>query len=217
MTCGIKDRKNCSTLYKHNGTKIKQFIKRNALMDKFPKIETDRLILGKLSFDDIPKIIEYAGNKKIAETTVNIPHPYEEKDAIFWIHSANQGFEKKSQFIFGIKIKTMNEFIGGIGLKIKKRFNLAELGYWIAKENWNKGYANEAVEAILKLGFNELRLNKICAYHLIENPASGKVMIRNGMIKEREMKAQNKKGNADKTLIKYRLTRTEYETRMGTL
>ena len=58
-------------------------------MDKFPEIETNRLFLRKLSFKDIPKIIEFAGNKKVSETTLNIPYPYEEKDAIFWINSAN--------------------------------------------------------------------------------------------------------------------------------
>lgn len=188
---------------------------RQTLMDKFPEIKTDRLILGKLSFNDIPKIIEYAGNKKIAETTLNIPHPYEKKDAIFWINNAKIGFEKKTLFTFGIKIKHINEFAGGIGLNINKRFNLAELGYWIAEQFWNKGYATEALEAILKFGFNELSLNVICAYHLVENPASGKVMIKNGMIKEIETKDHHKKGNGDKTLIKYRLTRTEYENNMG--
>jgi len=182
-------------------------------MDKFPEIKTKRLILRKLTVLDIPQIVEYAGNSKVTEMTLNIPHPYEENDAIFWINSANQGFKNKTQYTFGIGIKSSNEFIGGIGLKVNARFNWAELGYWIAEPFWNKGYATEGVSALLAFGFEALKLNKIHASHLKENPASGKVMIKNGMIKEGELKDHTKKGDCYKTLIQYRLTRSEFGNR----
>ena len=180
-------------------------------MTKFPEIETKRLLLRKLSFKDIPKIIEYAGNKKVSETTLNIPHPYEEEDAIYWLNSSNIGFKEKKQFTFGIRTKIKDEFIGGIGLKININFQRGVLGYWIAEPFWNEGYATESVGGILKFGFNEIRLNKIYATHLIENPASGRVMIKNGMIKEGELKDHTKKGDSFRSLIQYRLTKIEFE------
>lgn len=180
-------------------------------MTKFPELETERLILNKITFKDIPKIIEFAGNIKIAETTLNIPHPYDEKDAIFWINNANDGFANKTQFTFGIRTLKYNKFIGSIGLKIHNRFQRAELGYWIAEPYWNKGYATESVAAILNFGFNNIRLNKIYATHLIENPASGKVMINNGMIKEGELIDHTKKGNSFKSLLQYRITKKEFK------
>ncbi len=173
-------------------------------MDRFPEIETNRLLLGKLTFKDIPKIVEYAGNEKVAETTLNIPHPYDEKDAIFWINSANKGLETKTQFTFGIRTKADDIFIGGIGLKLHTRLQRAELGYWIAEPFWNKGYASEAVEGVLKFGFTEINLNKIFATHLVENPASGKVMKKNGMVKE---------GDLFRGLVQYRMTKNEYENK----
>jgi RimJ/RimL family protein N-acetyltransferase len=180
-------------------------------MDKFPELNTDRLVLKEVSFKDIPKIIEYAGNKKVADTTLNIPHPYEEKDAIFWINTAMQGFRNKTQFTFGIRLESTSDFIGGIGLKVNSRFNHAEVGYWIAETFWNKGYATEAVKAILQFGFQDLNLHKIYAKHLLENPASGKVMIKNGMIKEGELKDHTKKGDSYRSLIQYRLTQIEFK------
>ena len=42
-------------------------------MLEFPQLETARLFLGKISINDIPKIIDYAGNQKIAANTLNIP------------------------------------------------------------------------------------------------------------------------------------------------
>lgn len=167
--------------------------------------------LEKITYSDIPKIIEYAGNKKVAETTLNISHPYQEEDAIFWINSACQGYKNKDQYTFGIRLKSTHEFIGGIGLKINLKFNRAALGYWIAESFWNNGYASEAVEAILKFGFDNLGINKIYAQHLIENLASGKVMIKNKMIKEGELKDHTKKGDIYRSLIQYRLTKEEYK------
>jgi RimJ/RimL family protein N-acetyltransferase len=182
-------------------------------MDKFPRLETNRLILEKLYFTDIPKIIEYAGNINIFKTTLNIPHPYGERDAIFWLNSANQGFENKTQYTFGIRIKSSHEFAGAIGLIINSRFDRAEMGYWIAEPFWNNGYATEGAKAIVKFGFEELNLNKIYATHLVENPASGKVMVRNGMTKEGELKEHVKKGKAYLSLFQYAITKSEYEVR----
>ncbi|RNL90322.1 N-acetyltransferase [Sinomicrobium pectinilyticum] len=176
----------------------------------FPRLETERLILGKIKEADISVIVKYAGNKKIAENTLNIPHPYTKEDAKFWVRNSNKGFENGTQFTFGIRIKPTNEFIGGIGLKIEPKFDRAEMGYWIAEKFWNNGFATEAVKAVLAYGFNGLKLNKILATHLVENSASGKVMIKNRMIKEGELKEHTKKNGVYQSLIQFRLTRTEF-------
>ena len=44
-------------------------------MEKFPQLNTERLILRKIQNQDIPKIVEYAGSINIAKSTLNIPHP----------------------------------------------------------------------------------------------------------------------------------------------
>jgi [ribosomal protein S5]-alanine N-acetyltransferase len=182
-------------------------------METFPELKTPRLCLGALSEADIPNIIAFAGNPKVAASTLNIPHPYKEADALFWINNAKQGFENKTIFTFGIRTHCPDEFIGGIGIKINQRFNRGEIGYWIAEPFWNKGYASEALGAVLKFGFEEINLHKIFATFLIENIASGKVMIKNGMIKEGELKDHTKKENNYRTLYQYRLTIDEYKDR----
>jgi len=180
-------------------------------MKEFPEIRTDRLILGELSAKDIPQVIEYAGDKLVSDSTFNIPHPYEEKDAIYWINLAHQGFANKSHYVFGIRLKATKQFIGGVGIGINKNYDRGVLGYWIGVPFWNNGYVTEAVKAILAFGFDDLQLNKIFAIHLPDNPASGKVMLKNGMIKEGEMKDHLKKGGKYLSVIQYRLTKAEYE------
>ncbi|MDZ7693857.1 MAG: GNAT family N-acetyltransferase [Balneolaceae bacterium] len=89
-------------------------------MDKFPLIETDRIRLRKPRVKDIPRIMEYADNPKVSDMTLNIPHPYQEEDAIFWLNMANKGFEGRLHFIFAICLLQTDEFIGGIGLRFNE-------------------------------------------------------------------------------------------------
>ena len=184
------------------------------------QLETERLLLNSLSYKDIPKIIEYAQNPKISENVINIPFPYFEKDALFWINMANQGRRTGEIYVFAIRSKLDIElyrklnFMGGIGLTIDKRNNKAELGYWIAEPFWNKNFMSEAVAKIIEFGFETLQLNKITSTHFLSNPASGKVMMKNKMVKEAEIKEHFKKGENYLDITQYRLTREEYKNGM---
>ena len=187
-------------------------------MRLFPSIETERLLLNQAKPSDIPDIVRFAGNKKLVEHTRTMPHPYFEEDAISWLHMANEGFKNGTQYIMAIRLKSNESFMGGIGLTLDLVNNRAELGYWVAEPFWNKGFATEAVGAIIKYGFEELNLNKIIAVYLPTNEASGKVMIKNGMVKEAELKdhdikrGTNAKNKTYVSLIQYRLTKTEFES-----
>lgn len=179
-------------------------------MNSLPIIKTERLLLRVPCAKDIPRIVHYANNEKIYSMTLNMPHPYHEKDAIYWINMANEGFEEKNHFIFAICKQSNDLFMGGIGLRLNTQFNHAELGFWIGESFWNNGYMTEATGKILEFGFERIGLHKIYATHMVNNPASGKVMINNGMVKEGEWVDHFKKGDKYHTVIQYRLTKDEY-------
>lgn len=185
-------------------------------MNKFPKIETERLLLTELSVDDISEIVHQASNKNISDFTQNIPFPYCEKDAIFWINAANQGFQNGSQYTFAIRKKGKNRFMGGIGIKVDKTHNRAEIGYWLGESFWGKGFITEASKSIIKFGFESLHLNKFTSSHLAKNPASGRVLENCGMVKEGELKMHLFKHSEYQNLILYGLTREEYEKKQST-
>ncbi len=87
-------------------------------MEYLPALETDRLILTAPQAADIPIIVAYAGNKNIADNTLNIPHPYAEKEAVYWLFLSNQGLINSTNYIFAIRLKTAHALIGDIGLTI---------------------------------------------------------------------------------------------------
>ena len=179
-------------------------------MINFPQIATERLLLGPLRASDLPTIVTHAGNRRVADPPLNIPHPYQEADAIFWINSAQQGFKRKSQYTFAIRLQATGELIGGIGLRLHATFDRAELGYWVGEPFWNRGYATEAAAGLLQFGFEQLGLHKIFATYLECNPASGKVMRKNGMVQEGILVDHTKKNGQYRTLVQCRLTKTEY-------
>ncbi|KEO72662.1 GNAT family N-acetyltransferase [Anditalea andensis] len=185
-------------------------------MECLPKIETERLILDELTAADIPYIVSYASNISISAHTLNIPHPYAEKDAIYWINLSIQGLKNKTNFIFAIRLKTSGEFIGGIGLTVDQKFSRAEVGYWIAQSFWNNGYTTEAAKSIIQFGFDKLSLNKITSSHFEKNPASGRVMVKCKMTKEGELKEHIHKNGLFHTLFLYGLTKSEYKTIIST-
>lgn len=169
----------------------------------FPIISTQRLILNQPDETDLETITEILNNKVYAENTLNIPFPYSKNDASFWIELARNGFRNEDQYIFAIRLKDNNQLIGGIDLGIDKKFNKAELGYWIDTEYWNNGYASEAAKAIIEFGFENLKLKRIFASHFDYNPSSGNVLKKIGMEKEGILKFHTKKNGEYQNHILY--------------
>jgi ribosomal-protein-alanine N-acetyltransferase len=184
-------------------------------MTDFPELTTERLKLRKIKLSDADSLLKYMNNKKISENILNIPYPYTEESVIARMNFIVQGFKNKERYVFSITFKdpessSGDELIGQIGLHLVEGHDRAEIGYWVAEPFWGKGIATESCAAILKFGFETLKLNKIYATHFTENPSSGKVLINNKMIKEAELKDQYKNNGVYKSVDQYRLTKQEY-------
>lgn len=160
---------------------------------------------------DAPRVQLLAGDKAIADTTLNIPHPYEDGIAEQWIGTHEGKFKKGELANFAVILKETDQLIGAIGLVINKRFNRAELGYWIARNYWNKGYTTEAAKRVLEYGFAERGVHKIHASHLKRNPSSGRIMEKIGMTKEGEFKEHVIKSGKYEDLIIYGITQKEWQ------
>ena len=158
------------------------------MTNKIQNIETERLRLRRFNPVDAPEVKRLAGDKLIAATTLNIPHPYEDGMAESWIETHLKEIDAGKLSNFAITLKDENQLIGAIGLHINPRFNRAELGYWVGVPYWNKGYCTEAACAVVKHGFEDLKLHRIFAHHIVGNDASGRVMEKIGMNFEGHLK-----------------------------
>ena len=71
----------------------------------------------------------------------------------------------------------------------------AEVSFWVTADRWGKGYMSEAVRSVVKYGFTTLNLNRLYAYHMVRNPASGRVLEKNRFTKEGVLRQRVKKWN----------------------
>ena len=92
-----------------------------------------------------------------------------------------------AQNVWAIVLKSSGKLIGCAGIIADpKRQNVRTrmIGYWLGEEHWGKGYISEAVQELLRYGFNTLHLNLISAYCYPHNLRSRHVLERNGFTYE---------------------------------
>lgn len=116
-------------------------------------IETERLLLREYTLDDVDKVVEYCNDPDMSRYMLHIPYPYKREDAINWINSHREYIEKDRLFNYAITDKDTGELLGTVSLSHNKENRNGEIGYWIGKKYWNKGYATEACKAIIQYAF----------------------------------------------------------------
>ena len=180
-----------------------------------PTIETARLVLRPFVPADAPEVQRLAGDRDVASTTLNIPHPYEDGLAEAWIESHAPAFARGERLTLAITGRDDGRLLGGISLRLVARHENAELGYWVGKPYWGRGICTEAAAAVLTYGFETLALHRIHASFLARNPASGRVMQKIGMTREGCLREHIRKWGVFEDLEKYAILRSEHRARAG--
>jgi RimJ/RimL family protein N-acetyltransferase len=137
-----------------------------------PVLETRRLVLRMPCFEDAKRVAALANDRRIAENTARIPHPYGIADAEEWIGAV------VSQCAETYVITIDGEAIGGCGIDI--RDSMPEIGYWLGVPFWGRGYATEAVRALIDRAFDDLGHDVLVAGARVSNPASRRVLEKCG-------------------------------------
>lgn len=184
-------------------------------MTEQPTLSTERLILRPFTLADAPDVLRLAGDRDIASTTLNIPHPYEPGMAETWIATHSEAFDRGETVTFALVRRVDHTFIGAMGLRLEPEHHRAELGYWIGKPYWNQGLASEAARAVVRYGFEALGVNRIYASHLTRNPASGRVMQKVGMAYEGRLRQHILKWGVFEDLELYAILRNDKDNRPG--
>ena len=139
-----------------------------------PVLETERLVLRAPRLEDVKAVAMQANDRRIAENTARIPHPYRSADAEDFIATANLGTET----VFLITLRN-GAVIGACGFTQVDR-HPPEIGYWLGVKHWGKGYATEAVRALIDHIFTDLGDEAIQAAARVTNPASRRVLEKCG-------------------------------------
>ena len=139
-----------------------------------PVLETKRLALRAPRLEDAKTVATLANDRRIAENTARIPHPYKLTDAQGFITGANKA-GGEAVFLITLRDKTV---IGACGVTAQEQ--TPELGYWLGVPHWGNGYATEALHAVIDYAFTDLAHEALQAGCRVTNPASRRVLEKCG-------------------------------------
>lgn len=176
------------------------------------ELETERLILRRLTVKDAEIAFKNWCNSDIVDKYVL----WKKHEDIGVTRKQYQKWEEEYEdlntYRWIVELKSNHDLIGTIDVATKfLRFGACEIGYCYGDKFWNKGYATESIKAVIKYLFEECGADTIFAEHMINNPASGKVMEKAGMkfegvLKSRVIDKENKRND----LVSYAITREDY-------
>lgn len=147
-----------------------------------PQLQTERLVLRRLTMNDAPDIFEYASDEDVARYVGWEQHKTID-DSIQFLNRVVPTYEDPAnkEWTWGVMLKENGKLIGACGIWGKPQHARAEVGYVIGRAYWGQGLVPEAVREILRFGFEELKLNRIEAMCHPNNLASARVMEKSGM------------------------------------
>ena len=182
-------------------------------MDRTKKLETDRLILRKVTIDDAEELFKNWSSDKETNKYIGyaLHNNIEQTEELVykWVKEYHSGAIR-----WCVELKETHEIIGMIHATTNKlQDKSTQVGYSYGSKFWNNGYATEALKKVISY------LIESCDFYIIEsvfyswNEASGKVMKKAGMTKDAELRSRaiHQETGERGSIVYYSITKDEYE------
>jgi ribosomal-protein-alanine N-acetyltransferase len=175
-------------------------------------LDTARLRLRAHRDGDLAELVTLAGVWEVASWLTKLPHPYTDDHGRDWIAHVRQAHAAGNPRKFAIALKETDRLIGGVGLDGSSGDDSEEpsLGYWLGPPYWARGYAREAVSAVIDYGFRTLQLETIRALTDPDNTASQRVLLACGLRKIAEIDLVEPMRSGARRAPLFRITRHDH-------
>ena len=127
---------------------------------------------------DAPRLAELAADYDILKMTARMPHPYGVDDALALV-AAVEAEDPRREVTF--LLEDGSGPVGVLGF-FDSGLPGPEVGYWIGRPYWGRGYATEALETALRWSEQGWRRRVVFAGHFADNPVSGRVLEKTGFL-----------------------------------
>lgn len=144
----------------------------------WPTPRTPRLVLRGPRADDAPRMAQLANDFDIARMTTRIPHPFTVEHAEDFIARMERR-DPAREAVFVLESDDEG-LIGVLGFHPGPAGT--EIGYWLGRPFWGRGFATEAAAGALAWAGPQWGRRFIVAGHFADNPASGQVLIKSGFL-----------------------------------
>ena len=158
----------------------------------FPELESERLNYRQVTSADVEDIFKIYSDPEVAKYDWYKPIATKD-DALSIINRYGKEFQNKEELTWGVERKYDNKIIGYCCLgSFNDDSRRSEIGYGFNRDEWNKGYATEAIKVLVKFGFDIMNFNRIEATVTLGNDASVKALkkanfLQEGIVRERSI------------------------------
>lgn len=177
-----------------------------------PNLQTTRLTLRPPTMLDLDDLCENCRHKEVADGVLTVPHPFTREDGIKRLRDHIFNNEHGRGCVWLVARAEDGAVIGDCGFQADDTHARAVMGYTIRPEHWNKGYATEAIDAMLRYAFADRvpAVHRMMADHYVENPASGRVCEKAGMVREGVMRGFLKKNGEFRDVVRWAIIRDDW-------
>jgi RimJ/RimL family protein N-acetyltransferase len=137
-------------------------------------LETERLTLRRPTLADVKAIARLANDRRIAENTRRLPHPYSQDHAVEFVR-ATAADRCETVFL----IENNHAPIGMVGID-RRELDAPELGYWLGVDHWGQGFGTEAARAVIDFFFEEFESDHLISGARVANPSSRNILEKCG-------------------------------------
>ena len=183
------------------------------------RLETGRLTLRPLEAGDLPVLVRLIGEWEVSRWLIHVPHPYTDRDAAGWL-AATRAWVRERRGLHLVAVPHGEAgMVGAVGLRhepVALGEGEGELGYWLARHAWGRGYGTEMARAMVDAGFRHMGLRAVQAGTDPANDASHRVLLKAGLefTHVDPLHTQGLRGPPSPGR-RYRITREEWEARDG--
>jgi RimJ/RimL family protein N-acetyltransferase len=137
-------------------------------------LETDRLSLRRPTLADVKAIAHLANDRRIAENTRRLPHPYSRDHAVEFVRA--MAADRRGRVFL---IENNHSPVGMVGIDWREQ-DAPELGFWLGVEHWGQGFGTEAARAVIDFFFEEFDAEHLTSGARVANPASRNILEKCG-------------------------------------
>ncbi len=146
-------------------------------------LDTAHLRLRALAAADVVAVAGLLDDWEVARHTTNIPFPYQRQDAEQFVAKVESETAQGRALVFAIEERLSQRLVGCVGATIEA--GTAEIGYWIGRSYWRRGYASEALGRVIRMLFDNFGVGLLWASVVPDNLASRRVLDKAGFVLDR--------------------------------
>ncbi len=146
-------------------------------------LESERLLLRPYARDDAAEIARLLNDAEMARFLMVLPHPFVEFDARTLVKAAWRRLTGGRGFDLLITVKDSGDKpVGSVGVGLHDEGQRAELGFWVGRDYWGRGYASEAARRMIDFATETLGVARLTGTVAADNEASLAVLAKLGFV-----------------------------------